>query len=127
QGMIPQSQKIKRLLVKRKSAFNPSKASNAAGEQVFTKNCRVCHQLEGKGNIIGPQLDGIGSRGLDRLLEDILDPNANVDPAFRTSNIYLKNGQVISGLQRRTEGQSLIFADTQGKETAVPVDQIQRR
>ena len=43
----------------------------------------------GKGNRIAPQLDGIGSRGLERLLEDTLDPRRIVDQAFRTSVLTL--------------------------------------
>ena len=53
---------------------------------------------------IGPQLDGIGIRGLDRLLEDTLDPNRNVDQAFRATTLVLKNGQILSGLVLREEG-----------------------
>ena len=43
----------------------------------------------GKGAKVGPQLDGIGIRGLDRLLEDILDPNRNVDQASASTNLAL--------------------------------------
>ena len=34
---------------------------------------------------IAPHLDGIGNRGLERLLEDVLDPNRNVDQLFRAT------------------------------------------
>ncbi len=90
------------------------------GAAVFEKNCGICHQLGGKGAQIGPQLDGIGSRGLDRLVEDILDPNRNVDQTFRVTNLALKNGQVVSGLLLREEGEILVLADAQGKEVRVP-------
>jgi len=61
------------------------------------------------------------------LCEDVLDPNRNVDVAFRSSNLTLKNDEVISGLQRREEGEVLIFADSTGKEIAVPKNQIKER
>ena len=64
---------------------------------------------------MGPQLDGIGSRGLDRLLEDIIDPNRNVDQNFRVTNLALQNGQVVSGLLLREEGDVLVLADAQGQ------------
>jgi putative heme-binding domain-containing protein len=57
--------------------------------------------LGGKGAKAGPQLDGIGGRGLDRLMEDILDPNRNVDQSFRATNLALHNGQTVSGLLLR--------------------------
>ena len=58
--------------------------------------------------------------GLDRLIEDILDPNRNVDQAFRVTSLALENGQVVSGLLLREEGEILVLADAQGKEVRVP-------
>src|SRR5207253_1981936 len=94
---------------------------------VYEKHCGICHQLGGKGAKVGPQLDGIGSRGLDRLVEDILDPNRNVDQAFRVTNLALKNGQVVSGLLLREEGEVLVLADAQGKEVRVPRSSVDER
>ena len=83
--------------------------------------------MAGKGAKIGPQLDGIGTRGLDRLMEDILDPNRNVDQTLRVTNLALKNGQVVSGLLLREEGEVLIMADAQGKEVRVPKSSVDER
>lgn len=94
---------------------------------MFQKHCAACHQVAGKGAKIGPQLDGIGSRGLDRLLEDMLDPNRNVDQAFRQTTLSLKNGQFVNGLVLREEGVLLVLADQQGKEIRVARDQVEER
>ena len=72
-----------------------------------------------RGPKIGPQLDGIGVRGLDRLLEDVLDPNRNVDQAFRATTLTLKNGQSLTGLVLREEGAVIVLADAQGKEQRI--------
>jgi len=93
----------------------------------FTKNCAICHQIDGKGAIVGPQLKGISKRGVDRVIEDILDPNRNVDPSFRYSTIILKDNKLITGLQRKTDGQAITFTDTTGKEVTVRADQIKKR
>src|SRR5204863_2220666 len=84
-------------------------------------------QLANKGAKIGPQLDGIGIRGVERLLEDILDPNRNVDQAFRTTILNLTNGQIVSGLLLREEGAVLVIADQQGKEVRVPKNTVEER
>src|SRR6185436_5785269 len=103
-------------------------ASVSMGAKVFTQNSAICHQLDGQGALVGPQLDGIGNRGAERIIEDILDPNRNVDHAFRYSTITLKDDRVITGLQRREEGEILVFADATGKEISVPrKDIIDRR
>jgi putative heme-binding domain-containing protein len=74
---------------------------------------------------VGPQLDGVGGRGLERLMEDVLDPSRNVDVAFRTHILTLKDGDVVSGLPRREEGELLILADSTGKEISIPKKNIQ--
>ena len=107
--------------------FAAAHGDAANGIKVFEKHCGVCHQLANKGAKIGPQLDGIGVRGVERLLEDILDPNRNVDQAFRMTTLNLKNGQVISGLLLREQGAVLVVANAQGQEVSVPKDTIEER
>ena len=53
-------------------------------------------------------------------MEDILDPNRNVDVAFRYTTVKLKSGQVILGLKRREVGKAIVFADLTGHEVNVP-------
>jgi putative heme-binding domain-containing protein len=112
------------LITDRRRAFAQAKTSADRGRAVFEKHCAACHQIAGKGALIGPQLDGIGNRGVDRLLEDVLDPNRNVDVAFRTTTLRLADGRVLSGLIRRDEGQQLVLADAQGKEFNVAKTEI---
>jgi putative heme-binding domain-containing protein len=111
----------------KKAQFNPSTASAAKGEQVFKQSCALCHSIDGRGAVIGPQLDGVGGRGLDRLLEDILDPSRNVDRAFRTSLLILKDGDVQTGLFRREEGAMIVLAESTGKEISVPKAEVRER
>lgn len=114
------SSEIQKLIDGRRAGFDLTKASAARGEKVFTLNCRPCHQIDGVGNVVGPQLDGVGGRGLERLLEDVLDPNRNVDPAFHTTIVSLKDGDVESGLFRREEGEAIVLANGAGKEISIP-------
>src|SRR5437667_11833714 len=112
---------------KRRDGFRTARPDAALGLKVFEKHCANCHQLGGKGARIGPQLDGIGVRGLDRLLEDLLDPSRNVDQAFRTTTLALTNGQLVSGLLLREEGEVVVLADAQGKEVRVDKSTIAER
>ena len=97
------------------------------GPNLFKKHCGACHQLNQVGNKIGPQLDGIGIRGLDRLLEDILDPNRNVDAAFRTSSILTTDGRILTGLLRREDSGVITLADPKGVEFTVKESDIDTR
>jgi putative heme-binding domain-containing protein len=126
-GLPPADQKLSALMDRRRAGFRATSHRPEAGAPVFEKNCAICHQLGGKGAKVGPQLDGIGSRGLDRLVEDILDPNRNVDQTFRVTVLALKDGRVVSGLLLREEGEVLILADAQGKDVRVPRSSVEER
>jgi putative heme-binding domain-containing protein len=126
-GVAPPSREIQKLIDERRASFDPAKASATRGEAVFTLNCRPCHQIDGTGNVVGPQLDGVGGRGLERLLEDVLDPNRNLDPAFHSTILTLRDGDVQSGLFRREEGEAVVLAVSTGKEISVPKKDIVER
>ena len=109
------------------SSLSAAEKSAAHGSEVFKQNCSVCHSIDSQGANIGPQLDGVGNRGADRLIEDVLDPSRNVDPAFRVTLLTLKDGDVESGLVRREEGEMLVIADSSGKERSIPKSDISER
>jgi putative heme-binding domain-containing protein len=119
--------RLQELIDKRRNGLKSAKPDPARGALVFQKSCAICHQIAGKGAKVGPQLDGVGNRGLDRLLEDIIDPNRNVDLAFRSSSLLLKSGQIVTGLVLREEGQIVVIADNQGKEVRIPRSNIEER
>ncbi len=126
-GLTPLDQKLQARIDQRRKEFDPAHASAERGALVFKKTCAVCHQLKGEGAVIGPQLDGIGNRGLERVMEDVLDPSRNVDRAFRVQTFILKDGDVTSGLPRREEGELQIVADSTGKEISIAKKDIQER
>jgi len=116
-----------KLIAERRAAFNPMTTSVTKGAEAFKQFCVVCHTLDGQGALIGPQLDGVGGRGVERLMEDVLDPNRNVDRAFRTTLLEMNDGDVQSGLYRRDEGEMVIIAQSNGKEISVPRKDIKER
>jgi putative heme-binding domain-containing protein len=127
EGLPPADAAIADLLRRRAESFTKAKTDAAAGAKIFTQHCANCHQIAGQGTKIGPQLDGIGARGLERLIEDTLDPNRNVDQSFRMTTINLKSGQTLSGLVLREEGAVVILADNQGKEQRIDRSKIDSR
>ncbi len=126
-GLPPADQKIQELLAARHKGFDKAKPDADLGAKVFEKNCMICHTVANKGAKVGPQLDGVGVRGLDRLLEDVLDPNRNVDQAFRLTILTLKDGRVVRGLLLREEGEVLVMADDKGKEVRVAKNDVDER
>jgi putative heme-binding domain-containing protein len=68
------------------------------GKEVFVRVCSVCHQMNGSGGKLGPDLSGSWSNGVDYFIENIVDPNAVIGPDFQLNLITLKDGTVLSGM-----------------------------
>jgi putative heme-binding domain-containing protein len=125
-NLPPISQEKQAVIDKRFASFETLDKKNLSldsGALVFQQNCGVCHKLGGQLGV-GPQLDGIGKTGARGLVEKILDPNRNISKAFENYTIKLKDGTVKSGLFRRDEGKSKVFADLTGKEFTVATSDI---
>ena len=118
---------VEELLINRRKAIQQTAGDVQNGKELFKKNCQICHQLAGEGKQVGPNLDGIGNRGLDRVLEDVLIPNRNVDVAFRTTTVVTAEGKAYSGLLKELEGNRISIVDSQAKETILQTDIIEER
>jgi putative heme-binding domain-containing protein len=120
----PEDARLDGVIAKRVEEFRVAQPDAAHGAQVFQQNCAACHKVKSQGGNVGPNLDGVGSRGVHRLVEDILDPNRNVDPAFRQTIIETADGRTLAGVNLRTEGELVLVNDVTGQEQSVPKAQL---
>lgn len=125
--LVPADEAIRQRIERVAADHGRGGASAEKGQELFRKVCVNCHRLGGEGAAVGPQLDGLGERGSERLLEDLLDPSRNVDEAFRTTIVTTKDGRALSGLKLRDDGGDLVLADSAGKELRVPAGDIEER
>jgi putative heme-binding domain-containing protein len=91
----------------------------ARGSVLFAKNCHSCHQHQGEGHRVGPDLSGIAGRLPAVLLSDILDPNHDVAPDFVSLTIATERGQVLSGLLVEETNSSLKLRKADGIEETI--------
>jgi putative heme-binding domain-containing protein len=119
--------RLQQLIRQRHDGYLRFKPDPVLGRQAFNKICTNCHRIGGEGHKVGPDLDGIGIRGLDRLLEDVLDPNRIVDQAFRATQIQTDDGRTFTGLVVREVGQTVVLVDAQGKETQIAKSNVAER
>jgi len=124
-GLASPDERVRGLIDRVTGRIAAGEGSAAAGAAVFTKTCAACHRLRGTGGLVAPQLDGVAQRGPARLLEDILDPDRNVDEAFRTTVATLADGRVVVGLRVRDDGADVVLVDAAGREVRVPRDGIE--
>jgi putative heme-binding domain-containing protein len=127
EGLPKVDERINKAIAARAADFSKASPNAERGVAVFQKNCAACHQIAGKGNRVGPQLDGAGNRGVERLLEDVLDPNRNVDVNFRATILALDDGQVVNGIIVREEGPVLVLVDSKGAEQRIAKSKIEQR
>jgi putative heme-binding domain-containing protein len=123
----PEDARLDAVIAERAAAFGKAQPDATHGAQVFQQNCAICHRFHNAGGNVGPALDGVAARGPARLIEDILDPNRNVDPAFRQAIIETTDGEFLMGANRGDQGNSLILADATGKDITVPKNRIKKQ
>jgi putative heme-binding domain-containing protein len=72
------------------------------GAKIFNREstgCFKCHQINGQGADIGPNLSTIGTKlGKDALYEAILEPSAGISFGYEGWQFVLKNGDDASGM-----------------------------
>src|SRR5947208_6282546 len=81
-------------------------ASFERGRKVFDNHCVKCHQFEGRGHEVGPNLDG-AARDVEYLLVNVLDPNRVVGQPYFLRVVTLTNGRVETGLLAAQDDNSL--------------------
>ena len=101
----------------------------ARGEQIFahTAGCAVCHMVQGRGGVLGPDLSRVGSaRSVPYLVEAIRAPDkelssAMLDPnnhyglplVYDTVTVVTASGEKIVGVAKNEDTFSLQLLDTQ--------------
>ncbi len=112
---------------------SPGAGDPAEGARVFFNpkgpGCYRCHQVDGRGSRIGPDLTGIGRSGdRDRLVRSIVQPSAEIAPQFTTFQLARTDGTVVNGLFLVEQGDGGIqFAGADGKTFVVHPRDIEAR
>jgi len=89
----------------------------AAGKQVFLKTgqCAKCHQAQGEGKAVGPDLSQIGTKlARSAIFEAILYPSAAISHNFETYLVQLESGQSLAGVLVNENDQQIQLRDAEG-------------
>jgi putative membrane-bound dehydrogenase-like protein len=95
------------------------KGDASRGARLFANNCLTCHQLQGRGHRVGPDLAGIGNRPDEVLVEDLLDPSKELAPDFRDYVLLTKGGRTFTGLLAAETAASVTLRRAEGAEDTV--------
>ena len=94
---------------------DPNAGDPEAGRALFfdasnSKHCAGCHQFQGRGNDVGPDLTAIASRPPKQILQDIVDPDARLSAEVVT--VLTKSGERITGVKKQEARDRIRLYDT---------------
>lgn len=119
-------EEVQQVIARRRRAFLQAAPNPILGSRVFRDSCAPCHAIDAQGGTVGPALDAIGTRGVERLLEDILAPSRNIAPEFRAGLVTLTDGRTLFGRVVRRDARAIVLVDSQGKESRFAADDVEQ-
>jgi len=133
-GPVERSATDERAYARYRAVLNDNamaRADLANGRTLFRKTCGSCHRLNGEGGTVGPDLTGTNRVNANWLLLNILEPNADVQDAYKLTVVTTRDGRTYSGsIAAETDRQLTlrVMAADQGRSSvAVNKADIQSR
>ena len=93
---------------------------SSRGAPHFERTCMVCHALGGRGESVGPPLDGAGARGIDSLLAAVLEPSSAVEAGYRELRVDLVDETSVVGRLLSESDDSLTLQPTSSAGASEP-------
>ena len=104
---------------KMRAELNAGPGDFARGRAVFEANCAKCHAFEGRGQAVGPPLDGAG-RDIEYILANVIDPNRVVGAPYFLRTLTTIDGCVEQGLLQEEDDKSITLKVENGVLKRIP-------
>ena len=116
----------------REAAVMPllGKADPKRGEEIFhgRGTCFACHQVKGRGVVVGPELVAISQRrDAKYVIESILQPDIYIVEGFQQTSLELKDGRKLFGMILEETAIQLSIVLPTGEKVDVPADDLKKR
>lgn len=90
-----------------------------AGLTVFEDICSECHQIDGEGGEIGPQLSAVAEKGLKFISESILRPAKQIGEGWETYVVVATDGRKTTGLKTRDDAIEIDITKATGEVVTI--------
>lgn len=99
--------------------------SEQEGAKHFKTLCAACHQPDAQDENIAPKLAGSGSKGIEYVVENVIDPNAVIGADFQSRVILTVDGRIINGLVQ-SESDSAVTVRTANDTVTIAKEDIEQ-
>jgi len=89
------------------------------GRAIFARACIVCHKVGDTGSEVGPDLKSVAGHPPEKLLANILDPSADIQPGYNAYHCGLTDGTELYGIIASETGTSITFKAADGTARTV--------
>jgi putative membrane-bound dehydrogenase-like protein len=99
-GPVERSATDERAYARYRAVLNDNAMARAdltKGRALFRTTCGSCHRLNGEGGTVGPDLTGTNRVNANWLLLNVLEPNADVQDAYKMTVVTTRDGRTYSG------------------------------
>ena len=112
-----------KLIDKMRAELDAQPASFARGKLVFEQQCAKCHKFEGRGQEVGPNLDG-AARDIEYLLGNVIDPNRVIGAPYFQRIVRTIDGRVEQGLLHAEDERSITLKVENGILKRIPKEDL---
>jgi quinoprotein glucose dehydrogenase len=107
-----------------------SKGNPSRGRELYlnkqTVACINCHQLEGVGGNVGPDLTRIWeTQSLEKIMESMIEPSKEIKEGYQAYRLETKQGVIYTGLKVADTGKDIVLKEASGNEVRVAKTDIE--
>lgn len=126
------SEETKAKIAAYKKKFSGNALANADlinGRALFAQTCMACHTMFGQGIELGPDITGSNRADLDYILQNLVDPSAEMSRDYMLSTVHLKSGGIAAGMIRNENDSAITVSNAGIPDQVIPrkdIDHIDR-
>jgi putative heme-binding domain-containing protein len=102
------------------------RGSQESGKQHFAKSCAACHRLDGVGYELGPNLATFKYRGAEAILQNVIDPNREVNPQYVSYTVLTTDERTITGMIESETATHLTLVRGDNARDTIPRSEIEQ-
>jgi putative membrane-bound dehydrogenase-like protein len=96
------------------------------GKVLFSENCAQCHKFKGIGHDVAPDLATVVQAGPEKILVNVLDPNAEVNPQYINYTIDTVDFETHSGIMATETANSITLKRANGETSTILRSNIEK-